>query len=134
MNGISPQLQNQIAQYQQVQQQLQNVMTQKGQMESQQRELQRTVEELAKADGDVYRNVGMLLIKVSDKAALKDELEESLETLGIRIRGLERQEKDLRDHKQGYGKRSRTQGRSRKVRRRRRLKHLKRARIALPSS
>ena len=42
MNGISPQLQNQIAQYQQVQQQLQNVMTQKGQMESQQRELQRT--------------------------------------------------------------------------------------------
>ncbi|WP_400241287.1 prefoldin subunit beta [Methanomethylophilus alvi] len=97
MNGISPQLQNQIAQYQQVQQQLQNVMTQKGQMESQQRELQRTVEELAKADGDVYRNVGMLLIKVSDKAALKDELEESLETLGIRIRGLERQEKDLRE-------------------------------------
>ena len=96
MNGISPQLQNQIAQYQQVQQQLQNVMTQKGQMESQQRELQRTVEELAKADGDVYRNVGMLLIKVSDKAALKGELEESLETLGIRIRGLERQEKDLR--------------------------------------
>ncbi len=95
MNGISPQLQNQITQYQQVQQQLQNVMTQKSQMESQRRELQRTVEELAKADGDVYRNVGMLLIKVSDKAALKDELEESLETLGIRIKSLERQERDL---------------------------------------
>ncbi len=97
MNGISPQLQNQITQYQQVQQQLQTVMTQKSQMESQQRELQRTVDELSKSEGDVYRNVGMLLIKVSDKAALKDELEESLETLGIRIRGLERQEKDLRE-------------------------------------
>lgn len=103
MNGISPQLQNQISQYQQVQQQLQNVMTQKSQMESQRRELQRTVEELAKAEGDVYRNVGMLLVKVSDKAALKDELEESLETLGIRVKSLERQEKDLGDRYESLG-------------------------------
>ena len=53
MNGISPQLQNQIAQYQQVQQQLQNVMTHKGQKESQQIKLIRRDEELAKAAGDV---------------------------------------------------------------------------------
>ncbi|MGI6008533.1 MAG: prefoldin subunit beta [Methanomethylophilus sp.] len=96
MNGISPQLQNQITQFQQVQQQLQTVLTQKGQMEAQQRELQRTVDELGKAKGDVYRNVGVLLIKVDDKDALKAELEENLETAGIRIRGLEKQEKDLR--------------------------------------
>lgn len=96
MNGISPQLQNQITQFQQVQQQLQTVLTQKGQMEAQQRELQRTVDELGKAKGDVYRNVGVLLIKVDDKDALKAELEENLETAGIRIRGLEKQEKNLR--------------------------------------
>ena len=71
MNGISPQLQNQIAQYQQVQQQLQNVTTQKVQMQAQQKELQRTIVELDKAAGDVYKNVGVLLIKVDDKAALK---------------------------------------------------------------
>ncbi|KUE74012.1 prefoldin subunit beta [Candidatus Methanomethylophilus sp. 1R26] len=96
MNGISPQLQNQITQFQQVQQQLQTVLAQKSQMEAQQKELQRTVEELEKSKGDVYRNVGVLLIKVDDKEALKAELDESLETVGIRIRGLEKQEKDLR--------------------------------------
>ncbi|MDD2626388.1 MAG: prefoldin subunit beta [Methanomethylophilus sp.] len=97
MNGISPQLQNQITQFQQIQQQLQNVTTQKIQMQAQQKELERTVEELGKAKGDVFRNVGVLLIKVDDKAALKEEFEDSLETLGIRIRGLEKQEKDLRE-------------------------------------
>ncbi|MDR3205989.1 MAG: prefoldin subunit beta [Candidatus Methanoplasma sp.] len=97
MNGISPQLQNQIAQYQQTQQQLQAVTTQRVQMESQRRESERTSEELAKATGDVYRSVGSLLIKVEDREQLKAEIEESLETLGIRIRGLEKQEKSLRE-------------------------------------
>ena len=48
MNGISPQLQNQITQFQQVQQQLQAVSTQKVQMDAQRRELVRTKEELDK--------------------------------------------------------------------------------------
>ena len=51
MNSISPQLQNQINQYQQLQQQLQNVTTQRMQMESQLKELKHTSEELAKAKG-----------------------------------------------------------------------------------
>ena len=97
MNGISPQLQNQITQFQQVQQQLQNVSAQKSQMKAQERELQRTLEELGKSSGNVYRNVGVLLIMVDDRDALKAELEESLETLGIRVKGLEKQEKSLRD-------------------------------------
>ena len=97
MNGISPQLQNQITQFQQQQQQLQNVSAQKSQMKAQERELQRTLEELGKSSGDVYRNVGVLLIMVDDRDALKAELEESLETLGIRVKGLEKQEKSLRD-------------------------------------
>lgn len=97
MNGMSPQLQNQITQFQQVQQQLQTTTTQKVQMQSQQKEMQRTVEELNKATGDVYKTAGALLIKVDDKDALKADLEESLETLEIRIRGLERQEQSLRE-------------------------------------
>ncbi len=97
MNGMSPQLQNQITQLQQVQQQLQTTNTQKVQMQSQQREMQRTVEELDKATGDVYKTAGALLIKVDDKAALKADLEDSLETLEIRIKGLERQEQSLRE-------------------------------------
>lgn len=97
MNGISPQLQNHIAQYQQTQQQLQNVSTQKVQMEAQKREMERTSEELSGSSGDVYRSVGSLLVKVDDKEKLKAEIDESLETLDIRIRGLERQEKSLRE-------------------------------------
>lgn len=96
MNGISPQLQNQIAQFQQAQQQLQNVTAQRVQMEAQAKELDRTIAELAKSTGAVYRNVGVLLIKVEDKKALQDELEESKETIEIRVRGIQRQEDGLR--------------------------------------
>ncbi len=78
MNGISPQLQNQIAQYQQVQQQLQAVSSQKMQYEAQRRELARTLEELDASTGDVYRSVGSLLVKVDDRAALRAEIEESV--------------------------------------------------------
>ena len=46
MNSISPQLQNQIAQFQQLQQQLQAVTSQKIQMEAQVKEIERTMEEL----------------------------------------------------------------------------------------
>lgn len=97
MNSISPQLQNQIAQYQQAQQQLQAVSSQRLQMEAQKKEMERTSEELGKSTGDVYRNVGSLLIKVDDKDKLKSELDESVETIGIRITGLVRQEKSLKD-------------------------------------
>ena len=97
MNNISPQLQNQIAQFQQVQQQLQAVSTQKMQMEMQKREMERTKEELSKSNGDIYKNVGSLLIKADNKEAVMSELEDSLETLGVRIKALDRQEKGLRD-------------------------------------
>lgn len=97
MNSISPQLQNQIAQFQQLQQQLQAVTTQKLQMDAQMKEVQRTLEELGKAEGDVYKNVGSLMIKVNDKDSVKTELEDGIETLEIRIKALERQEKSLRE-------------------------------------
>lgn len=97
MNSISPQLQNQIAQFQQLQQQLQAVTSQKIQMEAQLKEIERTMEELDKATGDVYKNVGSLMIKVNDKEPVKMELEESKETLEVRIKSMGRQEKNLRD-------------------------------------
>jgi len=55
------------------------------------------VDELSKATGDVYKNVGALLIKVDDKDGIKDELEESIETLEIRVNGLDRQAKSLQE-------------------------------------
>ncbi len=100
MNRISPQLQNQITQFQQVQQQLQTVTTQKMQYDAQKRELTRTLEELSTSTGTVYKTSGSLLIKVEDRDALKSELEESIEMMGVRISSLERQENSLRERYQ----------------------------------
>lgn len=97
MNDISPQLQNQIAQFQQLQQQLQAVSTQKVQMDAKLKEIERTIEELDNATGDVYKNVGSLMIKVNDKETVKNELVEGKETYEVRIKSFERQEKQLRE-------------------------------------
>jgi prefoldin beta subunit len=94
---ISPQLQNQIAQYQQLQNQLQVLASQRVQMEAKLREIEGTLEELNKLTGDtpVYKSIGMLLIRQDDREALKKELEEHKETLTIRVKSLQKQEKSL---------------------------------------
>ncbi len=99
MDELSPKIQNQIAQFQQMQQQLQAVLNQKFQMEAQLREMQRTVVELNKAPEDVpvYKSVGALLIKAENKAAVLKEIEDDKETLEVRVKTLDRQEKFLRE-------------------------------------
>jgi len=99
MNEISPKLQNQIAQFQQLQQQLQSVLNQKFRMEAQLREVQITIDELNKSDEDViiYKNVGSLLIKANDKASILKDVEDDKETLEVRVKTLDRQEKALRE-------------------------------------
>ena len=103
MNSISPQLQNQINQYQQLQQQLQNLTAQRMQMESQLKELKHTSEELAKAKGGVYRNVGGIMFEVTDKEALAVEIEDSIETMEIRVHGLKNQETSLKEKYEALG-------------------------------
>ncbi|MCQ2056023.1 MAG: prefoldin subunit beta [archaeon] len=97
MNSISPQLKNQISQFQQLQQQLQAVSAQRVQMDAQLREIGKTIEELDNATGNVYKSAGSIMIKVDDKNSIKTELENSKESLEVRIKSLERQEKSLRD-------------------------------------
>lgn len=102
MDELSPKVQNQIAQFQQLQQQLQALVSQKYQMDIQLKEMQRTVEELNKAPADVtvYKSVGSLLIKAQGKDELLKEIEEGKETMEIRVKSLDRQEKTLRDRYQ----------------------------------
>lgn len=99
MNEMSPKLQNQIAQFQQLQQQLQTVVSQKFQMEAQLREVTNTLEELGKVEDDtpIFRNVGSLLIKANDKESVVSEIEDDKETLEIRVKTLNRQEKQMRE-------------------------------------
>ncbi|HYY48030.1 MAG TPA: prefoldin subunit beta [Thermoplasmata archaeon] len=97
MKELSPQLQNQIAQYQQLQNQLQVLGSQRVQIEAKLREIEQTLEELNKLSGDtpVYKSIGMILVRQDDREALKKELEEHKETLTIRVKSLQKQEKAL---------------------------------------
>ncbi len=99
MNEIPPKLQNQIAQFQALQQQLQNILSQKFRLEAQLREAEMTIEELKKSPEDVviYKSVGSLLIKAPEKASVLTDVEDDKETLEVRIKTLERQEKSMRD-------------------------------------
>ena len=102
MDNIPPKVQNQIAQFQQLTQQIQMVATQKIQLEAQVKELERTIAELDKTKDDsaVYKNVGSLLIQVKDRAGLVTELKDQKETAEVRVKTLDRQDKHLRERHQ----------------------------------
>ena len=97
MKELPPQVQNQLAQFQQLQQQLQVLASQRLQLEAKLREVTSTLEELAKvsAETPVYRSTGSLLVRVEDREGLRKELEEQRETLGIRVNAVKKQEKSL---------------------------------------
>jgi prefoldin beta subunit len=94
---ISPQLQNKIAQFQHMQQQIQVLSSQKFQLEAQLRDTERAIAELEKAASDtpIYKTVGSLMVKAEDKESVSKELSEKKETLDVRIKALDRQEKHM---------------------------------------
>jgi prefoldin beta subunit len=102
MNDISPKLQNQIAQYQQLQQQIQVLSSQRYQFEAQSKEVARAIEELnaLPEDAVIYKNIGSLLIRSGNKASVLKDLTEQKETLEVRMKALEKQEKFLRERYQ----------------------------------
>lgn len=102
MDDLSPKVQNQIAQFQQLQQQLQAILNQKFQMDAQVKEMARTTEELNKSPEDVviFKSIGSLLIRAENKESVLKDIEESKETMEVRLKSLERQEKALRDRYQ----------------------------------
>ncbi|MDL2261871.1 prefoldin subunit beta [Methanimicrococcus sp. OttesenSCG-928-J09] len=93
---LSPQVQNQIAQIQQVQQQAQTLAMQKSQIDVMVKETEMAIEELEKSADDavVYKSVGELMIK-SDKASLLTSLKERQESFSLRVQSIERQEERL---------------------------------------
>lgn len=96
MNELPPQIQNQLAQLQQIQQQAQAIMQQKSQVEMVLRETDRALEELKKTGDDavVYQAAGELLIKSKKEDILK-ELEEKKDSLDVRLKSLSRQEERI---------------------------------------
>ena len=96
MNNISPKVQNQLGMLQQLQQQLQTILQQKAQYEMAVREAKRAQEEIADAaeDAVMYLSVGTVMMQ-KKKESINTKLTEKVETLELRIRSLEKQEKML---------------------------------------
>ncbi|HEX3001556.1 MAG TPA: prefoldin subunit beta [Methanoregula sp.] len=96
MNNISPKVQNQLAMLQQVQQQLQTILQQKAQFEMAVREAKRAQEEIADSPDDavMYMSVGTVMMQ-KKKDVVNSKLAEKVETLELRIKSLEKQEKML---------------------------------------
>jgi prefoldin beta subunit len=93
---LPPQIQNQIAQLQQIQQQIQGLSMQKSQIEAMQKESKMALDELARLTEDalVYRNVGELIIKTSKEESIS-KLKDREETLSLRLQSISRQEERL---------------------------------------
>ena len=93
---IPPQIQNQLAQLQQVQQQAQSLAMQKSQMESMHKESEMALEELANVPDDavIYRRVGELQIKTSKEDVIS-KLNEKIETFSLRLQSISRQEERI---------------------------------------
>jgi prefoldin beta subunit len=96
MDNISPKIQNQLQMLQQMQQQMQAVLQQKSQYEMAVKEAKRAVEELndTKEGAEVYMTVGSVIVQ-KDRDTVLSTLNEKIETLDIRLKSLEKQEKAL---------------------------------------
>ena len=96
---LSQKVQIQLSQFEQVRQQLQMLTSQRIQVESTLRELNNALDELDKASKNtvLYNKVGSLLVKVDDKKKLKKEITEQKDTFDVRMKTLERQEKQLKE-------------------------------------
>jgi prefoldin beta subunit len=94
MSGeLPPQIQNQLAQLQQLQQQAQAMLGQKSQIEALMRETDAAVKELEKSPDDavVYKSVGELLFK-AEKPKLLEELKEKKDMMDLRLKTMSKQE------------------------------------------
>jgi len=94
MNNISPKVQNQLSMLQQLQQQLQTILQQKAQYELAVREAKRAQEEIKDSADDavMYMSVGTVMMQ-KKKEVIDAKLTEKVETLELRIKSLEKQEK-----------------------------------------
>jgi len=94
---IPPMVQEQLAKFQQTQQNFQSIMMQKQQLESQKLETEKALEELKKTSDDeaVFKHAGTIMIK-SNKKDLLEELEEQMELAKTKASLLEKQEERLK--------------------------------------
>ena len=94
---LPPFVQEQLAKFQQTQQNFQSILMQKQQLESEKHETEKALEELKKAGDDelVFKHAGSIMIK-SNKKDLIEELEEQIELAKTKSSLLVKQEERLK--------------------------------------
>jgi len=97
--AIPAKIQNDLRQFQRLQQELQSASQQRLQMDLKLREVTHTLEELKSLpeDATIYRPIGSLIVKAKSRKEVEELLTEEKETLEIRHKALERQENHLKD-------------------------------------
>ncbi len=97
--ALPAKLQNDLRQFQRLQQDLNVLDQQRGQMDLKLRETNHTLEELKALPEDavIYRSVGNLLVKSKGRSEVEGILTEEKETLEVRVKALERQVNHLKE-------------------------------------
>lgn len=97
MEGLPPNVQQQIQQFQQIQQRYEVLIQQRQQLELSLRDIDRALDDLEKAADDVavYKQVGAIMIRAK-KETLLSELKDNKETYEMRLKTLQRQEERVR--------------------------------------
>ena len=97
--ALPAKLQNDLKQFQRLQQDLQIVGQQRSQIDLKLRETVHTLEELKRLaeDATLYRPIGSLLVKAQSRKEVEDLLTEEKEMLEVRLKSAERQENGLRE-------------------------------------
>jgi len=97
--AIPAKLQNDIKQFQRLQQELTQASQQRLQMDMKLRETVHTLDELkaVSEESAIYRPVGGLLVRAKNRKEVEDLLTEEKETLEVRVKALERQENHLKE-------------------------------------
>ena len=97
--ALPAKLQNDLKQFQRLQQELGGTQQQRLQLDLKLREVTHTLEELKAVPEEsvVYRPIGGLLVKAKGRAEVEGILTEEKETLEVRLKAIERQENHLKE-------------------------------------
>ncbi len=97
--ALPAKLQNDIKQFQRLQQELGAVQQQRLQIDLKVRDVSHTLEELKSIpeDATIYRPIGGLMVKAKGRKEVEDLLTEEKETAEVRLKAIERQETHLRE-------------------------------------
>ncbi|MGP8077749.1 MAG: prefoldin subunit beta [Thermoplasmata archaeon] len=97
--ALPAKLQNDLKQFQRLQQELGGIQQQRLQLDLKLREVTHTLEELKAIPEDsvVYRPIGGLMVKAKGRGEVESILSEDKETLEVRLKAVERQENHLKE-------------------------------------